>query len=131
MACGSSPLDALSRVIGPDGDSDGLSDACEAIAGTNPAVIDTDGDGVLDGLEYLRIGTNPVAFDTDADGCRDSKELASMNNDLTVNVADLGITATRFSVIGDSLYFWDFDTNRDGAINAIDLLTVALQFGAC
>jgi hypothetical protein len=42
-----------------DGDGDGLSDADEAVYGTNPAVPDTDGDGYGDGVE-VAAGSNPA-----------------------------------------------------------------------
>lgn len=42
-----------------DSDGDGLTDAAEAIVGTNPLVADTDGGGVLDGAE-VAAHTNPL-----------------------------------------------------------------------
>ncbi len=131
VACGSNPLDGLSRVTGSDSDGDQLPNTCEVIAGTNTNVSDSDGDGLPDGIEFLRLGTNPTVADTDGDGCGDGKETASFNHDLSVNPADLGILASRYSVIGDPLYFWNFDVNRDASINSLDLLIVALQFGTC
>ena len=44
----------------PDSDGDGLSDADEALNGTNPALPDTDGDGRGD-LWEVENGTNPTA----------------------------------------------------------------------
>lgn len=44
---------------GPDTDGDGLSDALEALIGTNPAKFDTDNDGFGDGVELVR-GGNPL-----------------------------------------------------------------------
>ena len=44
----------------PDGDGDGLSDADEALNGTNPALPDTDGDGQGD-LWEVENGTDPTA----------------------------------------------------------------------
>lgn len=131
VACGSSPTNAASRVTGLDDDGDQLPNACEAVAGTNSNAVDSDGDGLTDGVEYLRLGTSPLAIDTDGDGCRDGKEATSHNQDTFVNVADLGMTASRYSTSADPLYFWSIDVNRDGSINSLDLLIVALQYGAC
>lgn len=55
-----------------DTDSDTVLDANEGYYGTNPAVADTDGDGIPDGLE---IGfTDPLLTDTDGDGLPDGTE---------------------------------------------------------
>ena len=57
-----------------DSDGDGLTDAEEAILGTDPNNIDTDGDGLPDGLE-VELGTNPLVADTDGDGLDDALEI--------------------------------------------------------
>jgi hypothetical protein len=44
---------------GPDRDNDGLSDASEAVYGTDPDKSDTDGDGYSDGDEVLKYGSDP------------------------------------------------------------------------
>jgi hypothetical protein len=49
--------DGLRNGIDPDDDNDGLTDAREAILGTNPLLRDSDGDGVSDPAE-LRAGTD-------------------------------------------------------------------------
>jgi PKD repeat protein len=135
VACGSDPLDPLSRVLAnganPDLDGDLLPAACETIAGSDPANSDSDGDGVVDGIEYLRIGIDPEDNDTDDDGCDDDIEVASLNPDSIVNSIELGLVASRFGLLGGPLYFWDFDMNRDASINALDLLFVATRFGSC
>lgn len=59
----------------PDGDQDGLSDADEAIRGTDPTVADTDLDGLEDGYEVFTSGTLPLVFDSDADGLPDGDEI--------------------------------------------------------
>ena len=53
----------------PDGDGDGLSDADEAVLGTNPAAADSDGDGLSDGQE---IGSVASPRDSDGDGTIDA-----------------------------------------------------------
>ena len=58
-----------------DGDGDGLADDDEAARGTNPAVADTDGDGVKDGDEVNVHGSNPLATDSDGDGLSDGFEV--------------------------------------------------------
>lgn len=69
---GDGNLDAATAAA--DSDGDGMSDADEAIFGSDPASADTDGDGLLDGEEALA-GTDPLASDTDEDGYSDFDEL--------------------------------------------------------
>ncbi len=57
-----------------DTDDDGVSDSEEILNGTNPLAEDTDGDGALDRAEALS-GTDPLASDTDLDGMLDGYEL--------------------------------------------------------
>ena len=57
-----------------DCDGDGVSDAQEAEAGTDPKDPDTDDDGLSDGDER-RWGTNPLSPDTDGDGLGDTTEV--------------------------------------------------------
>jgi hypothetical protein len=134
-ACGSDPLDPLSRVLAnaadPDLEGDFLPAACEAVAGSDPALNDTDADGILDGVEFLRVGTSALDSNSDDDDCSDADEIASLNPGTGVDSIDLGIVASRFGLSTSPLYFWDFDMNRDGSVSSIDLLFVALQFGAC
>lgn len=49
----------ITGFVGPDSDGDGLSDALEALIGTNPIKFDTDNDGFGDGVELVR-GGNPL-----------------------------------------------------------------------
>jgi hypothetical protein len=52
--------DGMGNACDLDDDNDGLSDADEAIAGTDPLNQDTDGDGILDGADAF-----PLDFDND------------------------------------------------------------------
>jgi RHS repeat-associated protein len=58
----------------PDADGDGVTDADEYTAGTNPNFHDSDGDGLSDSEERTA-QTNPLLVDTDADGLTDHEEI--------------------------------------------------------
>ena len=59
-----------------DDDNDGLTNAEEEDAGTDPNLADTDEDGLTDGEETAEIGTSPLSADTDSDGVLDGDEVA-------------------------------------------------------
>jgi eukaryotic-like serine/threonine-protein kinase len=65
----------VTAVIPGDMDGDGLTDAQEALIGTDPLNPDTDGDGISDGDEVFIYGTNPLLWDTDGDGLSDWEEI--------------------------------------------------------
>lgn len=69
-----------------DCDGDALSDAYEAILGTNPYSVDSDDDGLTDNLE-LEIGSDPLSQDTDNDGALDGMEYA-IGSSLALNDTD-------------------------------------------
>jgi hypothetical protein len=78
-----------------DQDGDGLSDAEEAVLGTDPALADTDAGGIDDGSEVAQ-GTDPLdpaddAVDSDGDGLSDARE------------AQLGTDASLADTDGDKL----------------------------
>ncbi len=58
-----------------DTDKDGLSDCQERQYQTNLNNPDTDGDGLLDSWEVLRLGTEPGQKDSDGDGIPDGAEV--------------------------------------------------------
>ena len=58
----------------PDSDGDGVTDADEYTAGTNPYFHDSDGDGLSDSEERTA-QTNPLLVDTDSDGLTDHEEI--------------------------------------------------------
>lgn len=59
-----------------DTDGDGLIDVAEEEALTDPANVDSDGDGLSDGTEVGDWGINPLSQDTDGDTLRDDYEVA-------------------------------------------------------
>jgi len=78
--------DAAEAVIGTDptdndSDDDGLNDGAEFLAGTNPLVVDSDGDGISDGDE-VSAGTDPARADTDGDGFTDNAEATAETDPL-------------------------------------------------
>lgn len=58
-----------------DDDNDGLTDADEDVYGSDPLNPDSDGDGLLDGVEVNTHETDPTNIDSDGDGITDSQEL--------------------------------------------------------
>jgi hypothetical protein len=114
-----------------DTDHDGLTDAFEATIGTNPALPDTDGDKLIDGVEVKGFNSDPLLVNTDGDICTDGKEAASLNGDNNVNSTDQLIVANSYALWGTPNYLYDFDVNRDGNINATDQLLQGRVFGQC
>ncbi len=130
-AMGTDPVDAASKppaAPAGDADHDGLTDAFEAIIGTNPALVDTDGDRLLDSVEYKGYNANPLVLDTDGDVCSDGREAASVNADVKVNSLDMVTVASHFGPRTSGRYIKDFDVNRDGNINSTDMLIQAKLF---
>jgi hypothetical protein len=79
-------------LVPEDGDGDGLEDWFEVLAGTDPALIDSDGDGVADGeedpdddglsnLQEQALGTQPLDSDTDDDGVADDLDSDPLDPD--------------------------------------------------
>jgi catechol 2,3-dioxygenase-like lactoylglutathione lyase family enzyme len=74
---------------GDDGDNDGLTNLKEYAAGTNPILLDTDGDTLSDGAEIDIHNTNPLLADTDGEGLSDSDEISGIDGFVTdPNLAD-------------------------------------------
>lgn len=71
----------LDEVATDDPDTDGLDNAAELDASTDPTVPDTDQDGLSDGDEGTH-QTDPLNADTDGDGATDGDEVAA-NSDPT------------------------------------------------
>ena len=58
-----------------DSDLDGLTLDQEKTIGTDPENSDSDGDGLIDGLEFNQYKTNPLGQDSDLDGLDDNEEV--------------------------------------------------------
>ena len=87
LADSSNPVDTNgSDDAAADPDSDGLSNAQEAILGTDPNDADTDNDGIDDGSEVGNDAaldssdTDPLDADTDDDGIPDGAELLGLDD---------------------------------------------------
>ncbi|HYO88698.1 MAG TPA: FHA domain-containing protein, partial [Candidatus Limnocylindrales bacterium] len=70
-----------------DPDSDGLTNAQEAELGTDPDNPDTDGDGLIDGLERVPNACDPLKRDTDGDTLTDGAEVGT--GDTVVSYCDV------------------------------------------
>ncbi len=84
--------------------------------------LDTDGDGVDDAVDNCSLVANADQVDSDGDGFGNRCD-ADLNNDLIVNVLDLGIFKQAF-FSSDA----DSDFNVDGIVNVIDLGIMKADF---
>ena len=100
-----------------DSDDDGLDDAEEQDAGTDPLDADSDDDGLEDGAERLA-GSNPLNPDTDGDGLLDGEEVELGTHLLLSDTDEDGLTDGEEVAIGtDPL---DDDTDDDGILDGPD-----------
>ncbi|MGB5177838.1 MAG: hypothetical protein WBP44_03805, partial [Gammaproteobacteria bacterium] len=127
-------------VCDPDDDNDGLTDAEESSYGTDPFLVDTDGDNLGDYQEVTTHLTDPTLADTDSDGLDDGDEvnnwstnpLASNRGDVgprlapdnMLNASDLVVLTRLVTGIITPVFPEDIlgDINDDSQINAADLL---------
>jgi hypothetical protein len=135
-ALGSDPANADSKppasyTVAIDTDRDGLPNAFETQIGSNANASDTDGDKMLDGLEYKHYNTSLTFSNTDADLCTDAKEAASVDGNTQVNVIDMLAVAQSAGNSTSPNYVVHFDFTKNGSIDVIDLQAVAQQNGSC
>lgn len=109
-----------------DTDNDGVADIIEDYWGTNPALSDTDGDGLTDLQEINETGTDPLNVDTDADGICDADEDSDADGLTNIEEYTNGTSIFSKDTDGDSLSDYDEvkiyytnplvkDTDGDGA----------------
>lgn len=94
--------------IDVDPDQDGLSDADEAMLGSDPAVPDSDGDGYLDGDEVHQ-NTNPA--DANDHPYTGGWPIDACRSDLQETGTAVGDVAANFAwpdQFGDTVRLWDF-----------------------
>ena len=78
----------LAQTGAGDFDQDGLTNAEELALGTNPASVDSDNDGLNDGLEVKTLKTDPTKRDTDGDFLSDGDEVNRYHTDPTKRDTD-------------------------------------------
>lgn len=81
-----------SNPLNPDTDADGLQDGEEHLYGTNPEVVDTDGDCLSDQAEVRWTQTHPLVIDSDGDGVPDGDE--DNDGDGLANCAEVRVYGT-------------------------------------
>lgn len=125
-----------------DLDGDGLSDAIETTLGTNPQDVDSDDDGIVDGLEDANHNgitdsneTSPTNTDTDGDGVQDGTEIGVttgvtdpdgagplLGTNSSIFIADLNpattTNPTRSDTDSDGASDGTEDSNHNGRVDA-------------
>jgi hypothetical protein len=104
---------------------------CATAAGAPSILTNSDGDTFQDYIEFCYYNSDMHSANTDFDACGDAREIASVNNDQSVNSTDLSIVAASFGASTNPNYDADFDVNKDGSITSTDLSIVASKFGLC
>ncbi|MFK8013932.1 MAG: thrombospondin type 3 repeat-containing protein [Gammaproteobacteria bacterium] len=100
----------------------GLAVVASGLFGSAAYAVDSDGDGVDDSVDNCSQQANADQRDSNGDGFGNVCD-TDLNNDLIVNVVDLGIFRSVF-FSGDA----DADANGDGTVNVVDLGVLRSQF---
>lgn len=82
-----------------DSDGDGLTDAFEAMVGTDATAGDSDNDGLTDAFEIITTHTDPLLADTDGDGQSDAAEYTAGTTAGIGTGAAATVTATGVQVV--------------------------------
>lgn len=99
-----------------------------AIAITEIAIIDADGDGVEDFEDNCTLAPNVSQCDSDGDGYGNHCD-ADFNNSGFVNYLDLGLLRRDFMGPSDPPEYSELDLNCDGNVNISDLGVFRTLFG--
>ncbi len=88
-----------------DTDGDGLSQFAETYLNTRPTLVDSDGDGIPDGME-VRYGLDPLkaqaaGLDTDGDGVPDSEEFKLGSNPIKRDKTYQDINAFQYAITSE------------------------------
>ena len=110
-------IDVGQPVSPTDSDHDGLTDAFERLAGTNPHSMDSDHDGLSDAQEAIGTHTDPLSRDTDADGRSDRFEF--------LHHGDAGSLPGVAGVVGQGIFAENVrhgthDFDHDGISNVVE-----------
>jgi len=98
-----------------DDDNDGLSDENEAVAGTDPLLIDTDNDGVNDTNDVFPLDFNEWS-NNDGDNLGDNADSDDDND---------GLTDEKEHLLGTDQF--NHDTDRDGVEDGLDIFPLDSQ----
>ncbi len=104
-----------------DSDGDGLSDAEEAVLGSDPLDPDTDKDGLTDGEEVNLYSTDPLLADTDGDGFSDKEELDFGSDPLDAEADNDGDGLTDAEEFAAGTHPNQADTDGDGLSDSEEL----------
>jgi hypothetical protein len=110
-----------------DSDCDGRRDGWVGACGSTAA--DTDGDGLKDAWENCKWGTNPAVIDSDSDGLGDCKEAADVDGNGVVNVNDV-VAYAKAALLTPAAFGKDgnFDIDGNNSLNINDVVQEA-KFG--
>lgn len=113
-----------------DMDFDGLTDDEEEEMGTDPEMEDTDGDGVLDGVEVWIDETDPTVANAEGDGTL-MVEVVDMDDD-TVPTGAMGVTVLGLEVtaMGGDMTLSSLEVERTGVGSADDIEAVYVYHGS-
>jgi hypothetical protein len=127
----------------PDGDGDGFIDDCDVFPNDPNEWADSDGDGVGDNGDAFPNDSNEWA-DSDGDGLGDNTDIEILLGACCINGACVpttldGCYAASGNYAGDGVScddgncptYCDGDTNKDGSVDIVDLLTVIADWGIC